>query len=166
MVVVAVGVTGGHRRYREDEHQPRGDADDREVETTSRRAARAGAFPRAPARADERDRCRDGSRRAERGGDEILGADRLHLGERTEQADRARQCPDRNASAVEQDPRPHDEVPGPGERAGGPPDLRDGADREHPREVGVTAVGSRGRRMHEPGADGGDGREEERGRGS
>ena len=109
-------MTGGHRRYREDEHQPRGDADDREVETTSRPGGPRRRLPspwRAP---DERHRCRDGSRRAEHGGDEVLGADRLHLGERAEQADGARQCPDRDASAVEQDPRPHDELPGPGER--------------------------------------------------
>ena len=77
----------------------------------------------------------------------------------------ARPCaqrPHRDAGAVEHSPPATTERRGARDREGGPADLGGGAQREHPRELRVVAVGAGRRRVHEPGADRGDGADDQR----
>ena len=142
-----VGVPGvvrvrcGHRRHREHEHQEAGDPDGGRVEV-----------PRGPVAADEGDRPADDRDRREQGGERVLEPDLLDGPERPTDVGDAGERPDRDAARVQQHAGDDEQAVRTEHDEGRPAELRDRAEREHPRQGGLVAVASGRRRVDEPGA--------------
>ena len=145
-VAFVVGVPGvvrvccGHRRHREHEHQEARDGDGGSVEA-----------PHGPVPADERDRAADDRDGGEDGGERVLEPDLLDGPERPTDVGDAGERPDRDAPRVQQHPGGDEQAVRAEHDEGGPAELRDRAEREHPRQGGLVAVTSGSRRVDEPG---------------
>ena len=137
----AVRVRCGHRRHREHEHQEAGDADGGHVEV-----------PRGPVAADESDGPTDDRDRREQGRERVLEPDLLDGPERPADVGDAGERPDRDAARVQQHAGGDEQAVRTEHDKGRPAELRDRAEREHPRQGWLVAVGSGRRRVDEPGA--------------